>query len=65
MLRQATWQGQYRPSIGSPSPLSAIEMALKRLERFERLEHRERDSFLVSAAIERLEQAQAKIVLSF
>jgi hypothetical protein len=39
-----------------PSPLSAIEMALKRLEHFERLERLERDSLLVSEAIERLEQ---------
>jgi hypothetical protein len=42
MLRRATWQGDYRPSIGSPSPLRAIEMALKRLERFERFERLER-----------------------
>ena len=29
------------PSLGSPSPLSAIEMALERLEHFERLERPE------------------------
>ena len=47
------------PSVGSPSPLSAIEIALKRLDRFERLERLERDSFAVSAAVERLELAAA------
>jgi len=41
MLRRATWQGDYWPSIGSPSPPRAIKMAFKRLERFERLERLE------------------------
>jgi hypothetical protein len=48
MLRRVTWQGDYRSAIGSPSHLSPIEMALKRLEHFERLERLERDPFLVS-----------------
>src|SRR5499433_4287372 len=28
MLHRAAWQGDYSPSLGSPSPLSAIEIAL-------------------------------------
>jgi hypothetical protein len=42
MLRGAAWQEDYPPSVGCPAPLSAIEIALKRVERLER------DPFLVS-----------------
>jgi hypothetical protein len=58
MSHRTVWQGDYRPSVGSPSPLSAIEIALKRLERFERLERLERTDPRNerSEAVERLER---------
>jgi hypothetical protein len=52
MLHRAAWQGDYSPSLGSPSPLSAIEIALNDWNILNDLERLER-----SKAVERLEPA--------
>jgi len=49
MLRGETWQGDYRPAFNRlpPSPLKAMEITLKRLERFQRLERTDPGGFVL------------------